>query len=323
METVWIISDGLPGHYNQSIGLSNAMQSRFKYKVIVIDVQLKYKAVRSLMRLIANFFPYLVGTSSFSLFYQHGELPPKKPNLIISAGGNTLFANIALSKSYGVNNIHSGTLKHYKSDLIDKVFTVVPLKDVSNNVVLDLPPANICQGKTTSAQPYYTLLIGGDGAGYLYTDSDWKQLALAIVEIAKRDSISWKITTSRRTGKIVEEQLSNHIDEKVINEVVWFSSNPQKVVKRFLEEGRVIFCTEDSLTMVSEAIYAHKPVVTLQPKIMKPEKNDFLALEKYQKKKFIIRASISDLASQVFDKDKFCNSYPDIQAQIVKAIENI
>ena len=323
METVWIISDGLPGHYNQSIGLSNAIQSRFKYEVIVIDAHLKYKGLRSLMRLIANFFPDLMGNNSFSFFYQHGELPSKKPKFIISAGGNTLFANISLSKSYGINNIYSGTLKHYKSDLIDKIFTVVPLEGVSNNVVLDLPPANIFQEKKTKDQPYYTLLIGGDGAGYLYTDSDWKQLALAILEIAYRDNISWKITTSRRTGKRVEEHLRSLLDENVINEVVWFSSNPQKVVKRFLEEGRVIFCTEDSLTMVSEAIYAHKPVVTIQPQIMKPERNDALALQKYQSKQFIIRASISSLASQAIDEEKFCNNYPDIQEQIVNSIENI
>lgn len=207
--------------------------------------------------------------------------------------------------------------------MIDKIFTVVPLEGVNNNVVLDLPPANIDQQKTTRDEPYYTLLIGGDGAGYLYTDSDWKQLALAILEIANRDNISWMITTSRRTGKRVEELLKNHLEENVIKEVVWFSSNPQKVVKRFLEEARVVFCTEDSLTMVSEAIYTHKPVITIQPQFMKPEKNDALALQKYQNKQFIIRTSITCLTSQAIDKEKFCNNYPDIQAQIVKSIENI
>ncbi len=323
METIWIISDGLPGHYNQSIGLSNAIQSYFKYEVIVVDVQIKHKSLRFLMRLIANYFPYFLGRNAFSFFYQHGDLPSKKPKLVISAGGNTIFANISLSKPIKINNIHSGTLKHYKSDLIDKIFTVVPLEGVNNNVVLDLPPANIDQQKTTRDDPFYTLLIGGDGAGYSYTDSDWKQLALAVIEIANRDNISWMITTSRRTGKRVEKLLRNHLDENVIKEVVWFSSNPQKVVKRFLEEARVVFCTEDSLTMVSEAIYTHKPVITIQPQFMKPEKNDALALQKYQNKQFIIRTPITNLASQVIDKEKFCKSYPDIQTQIVKSLENI
>lgn len=323
MKTVWILSDGLPGHFNQSIGLSEAIQSRFNHEVISIDIKLKYKTLRALMRFIANSLPWLVREKTFSFFYEHSELPTKKPDLIISAGGNTLFANIALSKAFGVNNIFSGTLKAYNSRLLSKVFTVVPIKGINNNVVLDLPPANIKAGSKKRGQACYTLLIGGDGAGYSYTDSDWNQLAKTVIEIAQRDNISWKITTSRRTGKRVEELLKQMLNEgsvDLIDEAVWFSSNPQKVVKRFLDEGQVIFCTEDSLTMVSEAIYAHKPVVTLQPQVMNPEENDSMALEKYQQKKFIVRSPIFSLSQQGFEKNRFCTKYPDVQKQIADAV---
>jgi mitochondrial fission protein ELM1 len=323
METIWIISDGLPGHYNQSIGLSNAIQPHYKYEVITVNIQLKYKGLRFLMRLIANYFPYFLGKNTFSFFYQHNDLPSKKPKIIISAGGNTIFANISLSRIHKANSIYSGTLKHYKSDLIDRVFTVTPLEGADNNVVLDLPPANINKPKQSKNEPYYTLLVGGDGAGYSYTDTDWKQLALAVIEIANRDSISWMITTSRRTGKDAEELLRANLDKHVIKEAIWFSSDPQRVVNKFVEEARVVFCTEDSLTMVSEAIYAHKPVITIQPPLMKPEKNDALALKKYQNKKFITRSSIADLTSQSIDKNSFCRNYPDIQAQILNSIESI
>jgi len=325
MKTIWIISDGLPGHFNQSIGLSEAIQSRFKHEATTIDVRLKYKALRSLMRFIANYLPWLVGQETLSFFYQHSEIPSNKPDLIISAGGNTLFANIALSKAYQANNIFSGTIKGYNSHLLDKVFTVVPIKGIKNNVVLDLPPANIKPGSENQDKPFYTLLIGGDGAGYAYTDTDWKQLVMAITDIARRDNITWKITTSRRTGNSVEELLRQALEEAavdgaVVDEAIWFSSNPQKVVKRFLEEGQIIFCSEDSLTMVSEAIYAHKPVVTLQPQIMKPEENDSMALEKYQHKQFIIRTPIASLSLQKFEKERFCKTYPDIQKQIADVV---
>jgi len=321
MNTIWILSDGLPGHFNQSIGLSEAIQLRYKHQVIIVDVQLKYKVLRALMRFIANYLPGLLDKKVFSFFYQHSEIPSIKPILIISAGGNTLFANIVLSRIHKVNNIFSGTLKGYNNRLLTKVFTVVPIKgNISNNVVLDLPPANINPGAKNNDQPYYTLLIGGNGAGYSYTDSDWKQLAQAIIEIAKRDNILWKITTSRRTGDRVEELLRQALNDTVVDEAIWFSSNPQKVVKRFLDDGRVIFCTEDSLTMVSEAIYAHKPVVTLQPQAMKSEENDYMALEKYQYKQFIVRAPIVTLSLQGFEKHRFCKNYPDIRAQIANEV---
>ncbi len=250
-------------------------------------------------------------------------LPSNKPDLIISAGGNTLFANTALSKALNVNNIYSGTLKGYNSRLISKVFTVVAIKGIKNNVVLDLPPANISDISVTHDQPFYTLLIGGDGAGYTFSQADWQHLVIAISEIAQLNNIKWKITTSRRTGEAVEKQLRKILDTDVVDEVVWFSSNPQKVVKRFLAEGQVIFCTEDSLTMISEAIYAHKPVVTLQPEMMKPEENDYQALEKYQQQQFIIRNPIATLSLLDLSKDKFCNTYPDVEKQIVNAVSEL
>ncbi len=322
-KTVWILSDGLAGHYNQSIGISQALQQAFKHEPHIIHIKLKYKFLRSIMRLIANRFPQLFSLRLFSFFYKHGLLPTQHPSLIISAGGNTLFANIALSTIYHCPNVFSGTLKGYRGSNLNKVFTVTPLSGIGNNIVLDLPPANIPSPSASTiknTQPYYALLIGGDGAGYKYTQNDWSQLAEAMATIAKRDNITWKITTSRRTGELAEQQLQTRLKDEYLSEAIWFSSNPQKVVKRFLDESRVIFCTEDSLTMVSEAIYAHKPAVTLQPQSMQPDDNDSKALDKYQHKRFIIRSPIAQMHQQKFDRERFCERYPDVQTQIADAI---
>ncbi len=320
-KTIWILSDGLAGHYNQSIGISNALQTRTPHEALIINIRLRHKLLRPLMRLIANHLPFLLGYKSLSFFYQHDNLPQKLPALIISAGGNTLFANITLSKATQKANAFSGTLKGYYSNKIAQVFTVTPLKNVTNNIVLDLPPANIDTAQNSSLiEPFYTLLVGGDGAGYVYSDEDWTQLAQAMTSIAKRDGITWKVTTSRRTGEAAEQILSSALPENCISEAIWFSSNPQKVVKRFLAEGQVIFCTEDSLTMVSEAIYAHKPTLTLQPKTMNPDSNDAQALDKYQAKKYIMRSPIAALNNISVEAELFCNSYPDIHGQIADAL---
>ena len=317
--TIWILSDGLAGHYNQSVGISNALQPRMNCEPHTIHIHLKFKFLRFLMRIIANKLPLLLNKKVFNFFYTHDAPSDQKPTLIISAGGNTLFANIALGKEYSATNVFSGTLKGYEKSRLSKVFTVTPLNNVKNNVVLDLPPANTQTSTNSEAieqQPYYALLIGGDGAGYKYTEDDWKQLAQAMKTIAERDKITWKVTTSRRTGEIAETQLKTHLKEEIATEAIWFSTNPQKVVKRFLNESQIIFCTEDSLTMVSEAIYAHKPVVTLQPKIMNPVDNDSKALDKYQLKQFIIRSSIALLHQAPLNQTSFCKSYPNIQKQI-------
>ncbi|MDH3561207.1 MAG: hypothetical protein OEN52_09680, partial [Gammaproteobacteria bacterium] len=141
--TIWIISDGLPGHYNPSLGIVRAIE-RYRdvhHETIVISQRLKM--LRPLMRLIANYLPGLC-PGLLRLFYRYNSLPPGSPDLVISGGGNTLFFNAALGARYKhVKNVFSGTLKHYNPKRFFRIFTVVPLGSVANNVVLDLPAANI------------------------------------------------------------------------------------------------------------------------------------------------------------------------------------
>lgn len=320
-----MLSDGLPGHVNQSIGISMALDERFPHEPIIVPVILRHKLLRPLMRLLANSCPALISRFTLSIFYRLAPFPNIKPSLIISAGGNTLFANAAMARIYGISNIFSGTSKGYRHSLVRLIFTVSPLPNPLNNVVLDLPPANINTGKEDAKRKgptgVYALLIGGNGAGYQYQESDWRLLAIALQDISRRDGIRWLLTTSRRTGEKDERLLNSILADECCEQAVWYASKPAKVVRQFLLECDAVFCTEDSLTMVSEAIYAQKPVVTLQPDVMHPEQNDVAALEKYAERAFIQRIKISELSQFVLSKQDFCENYPNIQAQIVQAVE--
>ena len=276
------------------------------------------------MRALANFFPRLLNRFTLALFYHHDPLPDRAPSLILSAGGNTLFANAAIAKVYGVSNIFSGTTKGYQHKLIRLIFTVTPLKDRTHNTVLDLPPANFSlehedHPELPSIRPY-ALLIGGEGAGYVYQNTDWLLLAEALVKISLRDKRKWLLTTSRRTGAQTENLLRRAVPTECCEKAVWYATEPAKVVKLFLNECEIVFCTEDSLTMISEAIYAHKPVITLQPEVTQPDSNDAKALQKYADLGFIRRVKISQLAEFLVSEQTFCKDYPDMNAQISQAV---
>lgn len=323
-KTIWILSDGLPGHVNQSIGIAQALSKDFPLEPILINVELRHKLLRPLMRLVANNLPSLLSGRVLKLFCRLDHLPAEPPVLIVSAGGNTLFANVALASIYGVPNVFSGTMKGYKNKRVRSIFTVVPLADRTNNVVLDLPPANVSNTQSdatvASDSRYYALLVGGDGAGYRYTAEDWRQLANALKRISERDGVRWLLTTSRRTGVQAETYLQGAVDFCICEEQIWYGSSPVKVVKRFLSQSDVVFCTEDSLTMISEAIYAQKPVVTIQPSVMSPDSNDAQALDKYQRLGFIRRVKIAEMAELSLDRAAFCQQYPDVPAQISDAV---
>ncbi|MBL4606768.1 MAG: mitochondrial fission ELM1 family protein [Pseudomonadales bacterium] len=323
--SIWVLSDGLPGHVNQSIGITRALDDEFphEHEVITVVLQLRHKLLRPLMRVLANYFPFLLSGFALRVFYQHDSLPLKTPSLIISAGGNTLFANIAIARIYGVANVFSGTTKGYSHRLLRLIFTVTPLKDPNNNVVLDLPPANFNLNPSVekSSGRFYALLIGGEGAGYCYQHDDWESLASALGEISQREGIKWLLTTSRRTGEQNERLLCTLLPPECCEKSVWYATTPAKVVKQFLNESEAVFCTEDSLTMVSEAIYAYKPVITLQPRTMNPDTNDAKALQKYQDLGFIHRVKIRDLTDFDVSEKVFCQSYPDINLQIAQAVK--
>lgn len=321
---VWILSDGLPGHYSQSLGIVNAIARFHAIEVQTVPVTLRYKIFRPLMRGLTNHAARLC-PGLLRLFYRYDALPPGKPELLVSAGGNTLYFNAALQQKFpGSRNLFSGTLKHYHSSRYFRIYTVVPLQSCPNNIVLDLPPVNIGKSITTedTQTNCWCLLIGGEGAGYHYGKADWQRLADGINTLSVKHGIQWLISSSRRTGQIAEQHLEKKILPAAQLETVWYGSNPAKVVQQYLDRAERIFCTEDSLTMVSEAIFSGKPVCTLLPESLAPVENDRLALEHYADRGYIQRIRISELGQlESFAK----HTRPDVNAvqeAIYRSLEN-
>ncbi|MCP5162592.1 MAG: mitochondrial fission ELM1 family protein [Hahellaceae bacterium] len=320
--SIWLLTDGLPGHANQSKGIIRALNRRYQPQVYEINVSLKHKALRALTRLLANKVPASL-PHLWQWFYQIEDRGAPKPDLIISAGGNTLGANISLAAYHQCRNIFSGTIKGYGAEKLDLIITVSPIKNASNNLVLDLPPSVIEPGDAAvSTSGLCSLLIGASGAGYDYSEQDWLNLASGINNLSEREGIRWLITTSRRTDPAVEDLLEKHLDPKHIAEAVWFSRNPAKVMKRFLESADAVFVTEDSLTMVAEAIFSRRGVCTLQPKQMHPVDNDEQALKKYQTLGYIRRVPLESLISVELSGLRAAE-LPDIDETIAAAVEKL
>jgi mitochondrial fission protein ELM1 len=316
---IWLLSDGLPGHANQSVGIVRALATDREVRVSRIATSLRSKALRSAARFLANRAPalrvHLAGP-----FYRLTGVPDTRPDLIVSAGGNTLAANLALARRHGCPNVFSGTLKGYDPGLFDLVITVTPTTDAPNNLVLDLPPTDITPGTPrTTRSGLLTALIGAPGAGYAYTPDEWSMLAEQMNLISAATGNRWLVTTSRRTGKEIEQLLERGLDPAHVAEAVWYARRPAKVVSRFLAEADVVFVTEDSLSMVAEAIYSARPVVTLQPRIMHPVANDAAALAKYARLGFIQRMAIPDLAGLEIGTLR-PPDLPDIAGQIRRAV---
>ncbi len=326
---VWIISDTLPGHYNQSMGIVNALREYENVTFNTVEITLQSKLFRSLLRWAAN-HKFRFNNTLLKTLFHLPKLPDRTPDIVISAGGNTLFATIALGQKFNATKVFSGTLKGYRSSLLDVVFSVTPLvstnQPVDNNIVLDLPPSNISDIEDLSVKqpPYvFACLIGGDGAGYRYDQTDWQDLVSLLAAIQSRYPCQWLISTSRRTGieaeRILDKAIKASTIQPYIDELILYASNPKKVIQSWLQQANALFTTEDSLTMVAESIVSRKPVFTLQPRHVRPDHNDAAALNKYHQKGLIQRLKLHSATSPKFDPTGKIN-LPDIQRQIHQAI---
>lgn len=311
---VWVLSDGAPGHLSQSRGIVDALAARCDVQVTTITLRVRSSVWKRLGRLL---LPVISNQQVWLSRTYDIDVPAGTPQLIVSSGANTLLANALLARQTGAVNVYSGTLKGYAASAYRCVFTVVPL-GAGNNHVLPLPPV---PGELTRALPFVmagerciAVLVGGDGAGYVYTAADWRQFARSLTQLAERHQARLLLTTSRRTGVEAEVLLREHIPLALLADAVWWSDAPRAVVRDFLAASSGVVVTEDSLTMVAESIYSARPVIAVSPPAATPNRNDAAALAAYVERGLLMRCGVGSLADATLDAS--APVIPDVQAEI-------
>lgn len=305
-KTVWVISDGIPGHFNQSKGVVLALQYLFATEVCWVEVRLKSGIYRRLLSFLLNHFNLPLGF--FSIFYT-GTLPEQRPNIIVGAGGRASFAVSWLGKAYQAKTIFAGSLRQLKPELFTAVLNLEPHSHPAIMTV-SVSPMPINQQVLKHAadtwrgahgQPEATLwamLIGGNGAGAHYQDSDWQMLAMHMNRLAEKNNIQWLITTSRRSGKSAEQVLRQSLNPLWVAEAVWWSEAPRPVTSSYLGLSQVVYCTVDSMSMIMESVCAMRPVVVVKPQQFTPEANFQKALDRLQQQKLLLQAGIGELEAR-------------------------
>ena len=177
---VWLLSDGAPGHLSQSRGIVDALATRRMVATHTIELKIRSPFWKRLGRLL---LPRIHDAGAwFERIYGIAP-PPGRPDLIVSSGANTLLASALLARPHRVPNVYSGTLKGYDPAAFNCVFSVVPL-GMSCNHVLPLPPVPGELARPLPAAPSnekrIAVLVGGDGAGYVFKDADWRAFAAEI-----------------------------------------------------------------------------------------------------------------------------------------------
>ena len=296
LRTILIIKDSIAGHAAQSAGVAEWLRRLTGAEVLEIEIpeikggrrlQAKMAARQLLYGNRRKAREWLVYANGEGLIRQLGQWfsvrnireGDSDSVLFISSGTFAAFFNIALGYIWRCSSATIMTPGVVGTALFD--YAVVPEHDfppADEHVLATLgAPNRIIAGELDEAasalkREYpprrarsWGVMIGGDDGNYKISRR-WVQRTLSrLLHLAQLDGVDVYITTSRRTSPEAElaiRRLANAQDE--VRMLILASKDPTNPVPGMLGLCDEVFCTEDSVNMVSESITAGHRVILLR-----------------------------------------------------------
>lgn len=231
---VWIVSDGKPGHLNQSRGLADALM-RLRPSWIIEEIA----AMSPVAAAITAFTPAPTSTKD-----------RQQPALILAAGHRTHATALALSRKTGARSV-----------VIMKPTLPAAWFDLGLIPEHDRPKARdkivVTKGALNRMQPSWKephsgmVMVGGPSRHYGWDNADVISQIKALIANSSR---SWQITTSRRTPAEMLPDLQALVSERV--RFLPAGQTDHNWIGENLPRSEVCWVTPDSVSMVYEALTA-------------------------------------------------------------------
>jgi mitochondrial fission protein ELM1 len=239
---IWRMLDGRPGHENQVIGLTEAIQRIRSVEVCDIRLDEDRKSLRGILS------GWLASMAS---------LPA--PDLLIGAGHSTHLPLLACSRRFGGRSVVI-----MKPSLPVGLFDLclIPEHDTlcfpANNVVRTEGALNRVRPSDRHDSNCGLILIGGPSKHFLWSD---EKVIRQVQAIAATSGIRWTIAASERTP----ENFLKHLQSQLPNVAV---KTPHDTSSDWLpgqlEQAGTVWVTCDSMSMIYEALTAGARVGLLE-----------------------------------------------------------
>ncbi len=243
MKRILIISDGKPGHLNQSIAFCKIKDVSYD----ILEVKFKSKFHKAL----SYFFDKLGYYTDF-LFDDYKKYYGDFYDAVISAGSGTYYFNKYISKKYNKKAIALMLPKSYKYKDFYYIIAQEHDNPVRQDNILTLPlnlsfPREKGYVKKIEEKKSLAIIIGGDNDVF---DMEHELIKDELDDIFEKypDYLKY-ITTSRRTSKEIENLINEYkFDYKLI-----YSQEPNiNPIGDFIAVCDEFFITTDSTSMLSE-----------------------------------------------------------------------
>ena len=290
-----ILSDGKPGHYNQSLGIMDQL-SDDEYQLVEINFRSKWHD--NILRIFLSLFPGGKLTDkviwSILFFSLTEETISKLKNiqsvaLILSTGSSVAAVNLLLGQLLDAKTVTCrppspvGT-RQFDLAILPRLYWRQPERI---NVCRTLGVPNrisperlehfrpLSQKVLSSQRSKIGLLIGGNSPLHNMSKKVATRWIDFLIQLVKSRKWQVLLSTSRRTPKVIEEYIADIVkdrnDDFPIN---LFShqtpSSSQFKFEHILANSDLLLVTEDSFSMVCEACSSGKPVVILEVERTQP-----------------------------------------------------
>ena len=290
-----ILSDGKPGHYNQSLGIMDQL-SDDEYQLVEINFRSKWHD--NILRIFLSLFPGGKLTDkviwSILFFSLTEETISKLKNiqsvaLILSTGSSVAAVNLLLGQLLDAKTVTCrppspvGT-RQFDLAILPRLYWRQPERI---NVCRTLGVPNrinperlehfrpLSQKVSSSQRSKIGLLIGGNSPLHNMSKKVATRWIDFLIQLVKSRKWQVLLSTSRRTPKVIEEYIADIVkdrnDDFPIN---LFShqtpSSSQFKFEHILANSDLLLVTEDSFSMVCEACSSGKPVVILEVERTQP-----------------------------------------------------
>lgn len=269
---ILVLSDGRAGHFNLSEGIAAAAERLGPAVTVRQEVRRGRWPGAVLAALTRSGLP-----PRAMLAAVYGITEPDLPacDLIISAGAETLAANVWLARARGVPNIFYGSLRLFRPLDFTLVLTSYARQANKPRNALALkpsrldpdsigpPPRRLSRGLPSTIG----LLIGGDAGPIRFEREDWSGLMALIKTTSQQCGVRWLVANSRRTPEHVSDALAAEANaaRASIEQFLDVRTAGPGTLPKILKGSSAVLCTADSSSMLSESIWARRPTVALAP----------------------------------------------------------
>ena len=302
MKKILIISDGIPGHFNQSKGVASLLTNKHSAEIRIIDLQFRSRYLRGLTTVFSRLLMRFPSSSTAKIIsFLYKKIDTTGLDLIIAAGGKTAPYTAALRILKKIPVIQLGSPRGLHSSLFDALVTVERYYEDSSNIIASITPSiyspEVCEqaAEDKGLKEHLLFLIGGEGIGYSYKEDEWEDLIKVIKKLHKTTNLPITIVTSRRSDPKVEKKIQSKLQNIPLDYSAWFHQGAKNFnLAALFGSAKNIFVTEDSAMMISESISSGKPVTTLFPIGIQSPLRYKAHIQKYLDLNLITREPIED-----------------------------